>query len=72
MNTIKEYIPDYPDSELPEREFLFAIVGMLYNAELTEVVTKAHMHRKQKYINDNDDTIEVTNEMLELIKSINS
>ena len=69
---INEYIPDYLDSELPEREFLFGIVGTRYNVERTELITKAFLHRKQKYKTDNDDAIEVIKEMLELIKRINS
>ena len=69
---IKEYIPDYTDSELPEREFLFGIVGILYNAELTDVVRKSYSHRKQKYKKDDGEAIVITNEMSQLIKAIDS
>ena len=32
-------MPDYTDKKLPERDFPFSIVGMLYNKELSDVVS---------------------------------
>ena len=65
-------MPDYTDKELPERDFLFGIVGTLYNKELSDVVSKTYQHRKLHYKADEAELIEVTNEMMELINSVSS
>ena len=58
--------------ELPERDFLFGIVGTLYNKELSDVVSKAYQLRKLHYKADEAELIEVTNEMMVLINSFSS
>ena len=65
-------MPDYTDKELPESDFLFGIVGTLYNKELRDVVSKAYQHRTLHYKADEAELIEVTNEMMELINSVSS
>ena len=61
-------MPDYTDKELPEREFLFGILGTLYNKELSDVVSNAYQHRTMHYKKGENETIEVTNGMMELLK----
>ena len=38
---ILQYIPDYPASLLPERDFLFGVVGTHYPNEMRKLVDKA-------------------------------
>ena len=40
--TIKEYMPDCKDNELPKRSFLLGIVGTLYKEELEGVIEAAY------------------------------
>ena len=63
---------DYTDKELPDRDFLFGIVGTLYNKELSEVASKAYQYKKLHYNAYEEELIEVTNEMMELINSVSS
>ena len=46
---IKQYIPDYPEKYLPERDFFFGVVGTLYPDEMGNLVKKAFKNRKLCY-----------------------
>ena len=65
-----DYFPDYKDSELPERNYLFGVVGTLYNKELTIFVKKAYEHRAAHYKGKDSDLIEITPEMKEYLEKV--
>ena len=68
--TIKESMPDYKDSELPERSFSLGIVGTLYKEGLEGVIETAYKHLNKHYENDTEKLIELTAEMKEMIDQV--
>ena len=65
-------MPDYKETELPERSFMLGIVGTLYKDELDEIVEAAYKYRSKHYKDDADELIELTSDMKELIDQIAS
>ena len=65
-------MPDYKETELPERSFMLGIVGTMYKDELDEIVEAAYKHRSKHYKDDADEQIELTSDMKEMVDQIAS
>ena len=58
-----EFMPDYKNLEVPEREFFFVVLGILNPDQLREMVQNA-------YINCNENIVKITKgNLLKLQKS---
>ena len=57
---ILQYIPNYPASQLPEKDFLFGVVGTLYPDEIRKSVDKAFQNRHLHYNKEESEQIEIT------------
>ena len=66
------YFPDYSESELPEREFLWIIISTLKSDETKAIINQAREQRSQKASDNSDNLIEVAPEILEKIKLVAS
>ena len=64
------YFPDYTESQLPDREFMFAIISTVYPKSLRELVEKAREKRSLKEDADKDELIEIDPEVLNRIMSV--
>ena len=59
-----KYMPDYPQSHLPDQDFFHKLVSTLYPEQLYDIITKSH---KDRAINSNemkDQLIEIDNSLL--------
>ena len=62
--------PDYTESQLPDREFMFEIISAVYPKSLWEIVGKAKEKRSLKEDADKDELIEIGTEVLNRIMSV--
>ena len=44
--TVKEYMPDIKENELPERRFFFSILQTIYKDEIKAMIKDARKHRE--------------------------
>ena len=64
------YFPDYTESQLPDREFMFEIISTVYPKSLWELVGKAKEKRSLKEDADKDELIKIDPEVLNRIMSV--
>ena len=71
VSKINIYFPDYTDDELPERDYLIAIISTVNTEATQEIIAEA---REQRWIQtqDNlDNLVKITTEFKEEIRQIN-
>ena len=68
--TLMKYMPDYPDKQLPERDFFFGVLSTLYPKETEYLIKAAYKARKIHYKKNEDKMIEVTPDVKAAIDSI--
>ena len=70
VEEIYQYFPDYTEKQLPERDYLFAIVSTLRPDSLDSLVSDA---RKKRSLNENpelEDFVEITKSFKEEINNV--
>ena len=65
-----KYMPDYPDKQLPPRDFFFVFLSTLYSKETEDLVKAAYKTRKIHYKKNEDNMIEATPDVKAAIDSI--
>ena len=65
-----KYMPDYPDKQLPPRDFFFVFLSTLYSKKTEDLVKAAYKARKIHYKKNEDNMIEVTPDVKAAIDSI--
>ena len=65
-----KYMPDYPDKQLPERDFFFGVLSTLYPKETEDFVKAAYKARKIYYKKNEDNMIGVIPDVKAAIYSI--
>ena len=63
------FFPNYTESQLPDRDFMFSIVSTLYPNSLKELIDKAREKRSLGKNVDQDELIEIDPDILEAIMS---
>ena len=63
-------MPDYWEKELPEKHFLFTIVGTLHETELVKIIESAYQHRASQHKAKEEELIEITPVTKEFLKSV--
>ena len=61
------FFPNYTESQLPDRDFMFSIVSTLYQNSLKELIDKAREKRSVGKDVDQDELIEIDPDILEAI-----
>ena len=68
--TVCNYMPEYPEKQIPEREFFFGVLCTLYPKVVGRIVEAAYKARNQKHEESKDDMIEMTKLAKEAIDSV--
>ena len=69
-NQISMYIPDYPEGQLPEKDYYHMVVCSLYPDVMNDLIWDAYKKRGVSTQAQNADKIELTQELAEEIKDI--
>ena len=64
------YFPDLKESQLPEKEFMYGILGTLMPYELREMIAQSMKSRSPLGQEDKNDLIEVSNELKDAIENL--
>ena len=68
--TVKEYMPDIKENELPERRFFFSILSTIYSDEIKAMIKDARNYRAIAQTQTNQEKIELKKEIMEEILEI--
>ena len=69
IHELLEYFPDIDDSHLPDRSFMWGILGTLRNKEWVCLLEEARSARGKQKEESTDDLIEIHPEFLEKLMS---
>ena len=64
------HFPDYLKDQLPEREFVFAIISTVRPGQLKQLIDAARSQRSVDKVDEKDDAIEITAEIKEAIMQV--
>ena len=64
------YFPDLKESQLPEKEFMYGILGTLMPYELREMIAQSMKSRSPLGQEDKNDLIGVSNELKDAIENL--
>ena len=67
---LMEYFPDYPEIQLPERDYMFAVVSTVFPKALRKLIEETRMNRTSKNKEMDNDLIEINKEIKEEIMKI--
>ena len=63
-------MPDYTEKQIPEREFFIGVLATIYPKETEKMVDAAFKARQLQYRKNEDNMIEVTKDIKEIIDSV--
>ena len=63
-------MPDYNETELPERDFFYSILSTLYEAETKEIIKKAREARSLKQTDDVGELVEIDSAIMKEIEGV--
>ena len=64
------YFPDYLESQLPDRDYMFSIISTVYPKTLKEIISKARENRAIVNEADDDELIEIDPNIKSLIVNV--
>ena len=64
------YFPDFAENQLPEREYLIAIISTLNHEATQTIVDEARKIRSVEKSSNNDELVAISSKLLEEIRSI--
>ena len=64
------YFPDYLESQLPDRDYMFSIISTVYPKTLKEIISKARYNRAIVNEADDDELIEIDPSIKSLIMNV--
>ena len=67
---LMQYFPNYPNGQLPEREFMFSIISTKHAKELRDLVIEARKHRSITNMEDDEELIHISKEFMEEIRDV--
>ena len=65
-----KYMPDYKNSDFPERDFLFEILSTMYPHETYEMIKNAYKERHMHYEEGDSEMVEITQKIYDHIKDV--
>ena len=63
-------MPDYKNSDFPERDFLFEILSTMYPHETYEMIKNAYKERHMHYEEGDSEMVEITQKIYDHIKDV--
>ena len=64
------YFPDYPDAQLPERDYMFAVISTVYPKASRKLIEQTRINRASECKEMDDDLIEINRELKDEIMRI--
>ena len=67
---VSQYIPDYGDKMIPDKEFFHKLIWTLYPAEMYDFIEQAHKHRRVDKADNDGKFAEVSEKIFQKIENI--
>ena len=65
-----EYLPDYREGELPDREYFFNIISTAFPKSLRELIAAARTQRAQQDMKDDEELVHISSEIKKEIMDV--
>ena len=68
--TVSQFIPDYGDKLLPDKEFFHKLIWTLYPAEMYDIISQAHKNRGVEQADNDGELVEICEAIAKEIEDV--